>query len=80
MKVTPAGMKVLRAFDKGPEDKWEINSLLMNDVSFRSKVWSPQVYRVIDKLLRDGLLTDIPTHDGMRYSRTKAGEEALRKY
>ncbi|UYE95894.1 hypothetical protein KNLIENLN_00082 [Sinorhizobium phage NV1.1.1] len=77
MKITPAGMKVLRAFDQGPDDPWKIDSIMMNDISFRSKVWSPQVYRVVDKLLRDGLLSDRPTHDGMRYSRTEAGTAAL---
>lgn len=72
-KVTPAGLKVLRAFDQRPDDKFKVDSLMMNDVSFRSKVWSPQVYRVVGKLLRDGLISDRATHDGMRYSRTEAG-------
>lgn len=78
MKVTPAGQKILAVFDPRPEDgSIRPHKLLMYQVKMRSKVRGPQVYRAVDKLIRDGLLASSISHDGLLYSRTETGKSAL---
>lgn len=61
---------MLMAFERREDDVFDIENLTMNSIVIRSKVRTPQVYRVVDKLLADGFLESRTSHSGMLYRRT----------
>lgn len=71
-KVTAAGMKVLRAFDKQEGDHFTISCLTYDQISVRTGLHR-QVYKVTDKLEKDGLLGRHRDFSGRYLVRTAAG-------
>ena len=75
-KPTPAGIKVLMAFNRRPDDDFEFKSLKIWQIQMRSGARSVNVYRVVEKLEADGFLSSKFGSDGRYWSRTEAGIKA----
>lgn len=76
-KISEAGMKVLLAFDGRPTDRFTIEYLRHNDIQIRVPIRNVVLYRVIDKLVKDGFLDSRVSHSGEMFYRTEAAMQAL---
>lgn len=71
-KVTAAGMKALTAFDAKEGDHFPISCLTYDQISARTGLHR-QVYKVVDKLEKDGLIGRHRDYSGRYWVRTDAG-------
>lgn len=77
-KVSEAGVRVLRAFDRRPSDVFEYRTMSLRELAARSDTWR-HAHRVLPPLIRAGLLASELSHSGERYLRTKAGVQFLKE-
>ncbi|MGG7534664.1 hypothetical protein [Rhizobium sp. 12,4] len=76
-KPTPAGLKVLSAFIRRPDDDFEAKSFKMWQIQNRSGLRSVNIYRVVEKLEAEGFLSSNYGIDGNWWSLTEAGLKAI---
>jgi hypothetical protein len=77
-KPSAAGMKVLMAFERRPDDDFSFESMKFNRIQIRTGLRSVNVYRVVEKLEADGFLSSKYSFDGMNWYRTEAGKAVVK--
>jgi DNA-binding MarR family transcriptional regulator len=77
VELTKAQWQVLGAFQQGPEDPFEIDSLTVQGISMRAGIDLFRLRRTLDCLERDGMLSSGFTATEYRFRITDAGRAAL---
>lgn len=72
-----AGLRALRAFERMPDERIEIDLLSANDISFRAKTGRRSA-QVLKPLVEKGLLERRLTHSGALFRRTQRAGRQLR--